>query len=104
GPDLGTAEQPGVPLQPLSADTLSVAAGFPRWRAARETRLFSLSLLLRSSASDCELPRAAESVPEGAACGACPAGQPVPVGHAGALRPADDFDAPLPDDFWAGAP
>jgi antitoxin (DNA-binding transcriptional repressor) of toxin-antitoxin stability system len=24
--------------------------------------------------------------------------------HAGAIRPAPDFDAPLPDDFWAGRP
>lgn len=24
--------------------------------------------------------------------------------HAGALQPAPDFDAPLPDDFWAGQP
>lgn len=22
--------------------------------------------------------------------------------HAGAMQPAPDFDAPLPDDFWAG--
>lgn len=22
--------------------------------------------------------------------------------HAGAIQPASDFDAPLPDDFWAG--
>jgi antitoxin (DNA-binding transcriptional repressor) of toxin-antitoxin stability system len=31
-----------------------------------------------------------------------PAGR-VPGLHAGALQPADDFDAPLPDDFWAGS-
>jgi antitoxin (DNA-binding transcriptional repressor) of toxin-antitoxin stability system len=24
--------------------------------------------------------------------------------HAGAIQPAADFDAPLPDDFWAGRP
>ena len=24
--------------------------------------------------------------------------------HAGAIQPAPDFDAPLPDDFWAGQP
>lgn len=24
--------------------------------------------------------------------------------HAGAMQPAPDFDAPLPDDFWAGRP
>lgn len=24
--------------------------------------------------------------------------------HPGALQPAGDFDAPLPDDFWAGQP
>ncbi len=24
--------------------------------------------------------------------------------HPGALQPAPDFDAPLPDDFWAGQP
>ncbi len=24
--------------------------------------------------------------------------------HAGAIQPAPDFDAPLPDDFWAGRP
>ncbi len=24
--------------------------------------------------------------------------------HAGAILPASDFDAPLPDDFWAGRP
>jgi antitoxin (DNA-binding transcriptional repressor) of toxin-antitoxin stability system len=26
----------------------------------------------------------------------------VPGLHAGAMQPAPDFDAPLPDDFWAG--
>ena len=32
-------------------------------------------------------------------------GQPVPrvAGlHTGAIQPAEDFDAPLPDDFWTG--
>jgi len=24
--------------------------------------------------------------------------------HAGAIQPAADFDAPLPDDFWVGRP
>jgi antitoxin (DNA-binding transcriptional repressor) of toxin-antitoxin stability system len=24
--------------------------------------------------------------------------------HPGAIQPAPDFDAPLPDDFWAGSP
>jgi antitoxin (DNA-binding transcriptional repressor) of toxin-antitoxin stability system len=24
--------------------------------------------------------------------------------HPGALQPAPDFDAPLPDDFWTGSP
>jgi len=24
--------------------------------------------------------------------------------HTGAIQPAPDFDAPLPDDFWAGQP
>lgn len=28
----------------------------------------------------------------------------VPGLHAGAIRPAPDFDAPLPDDFWIGPP
>ncbi len=28
----------------------------------------------------------------------------VPGLHAGAMRTAADFDAPLPDDFWAGSP
>lgn len=28
----------------------------------------------------------------------------VPGLHAGALSPAADFDAPLPDGFWAGRP
>lgn len=30
-------------------------------------------------------------------------GQPrVPGLHAGSMRISDDFDAPLPDDFWTG--
>jgi antitoxin (DNA-binding transcriptional repressor) of toxin-antitoxin stability system len=32
------------------------------------------------------------------------AGRRVAGLHAGAIRPADDFDAPLPDDFWTGTP
>jgi antitoxin (DNA-binding transcriptional repressor) of toxin-antitoxin stability system len=28
----------------------------------------------------------------------------VPGLHAGAVQPSADFDAPLPDDFWAGRP
>lgn len=28
----------------------------------------------------------------------------VPGLHAGAIHTADDFDGPLPDDFWAGVP
>ena len=28
----------------------------------------------------------------------------VPGLHAGAIQAAPDFDAPLPDDFWAGQP
>jgi antitoxin (DNA-binding transcriptional repressor) of toxin-antitoxin stability system len=28
----------------------------------------------------------------------------VPGLHAGAMQPAADFDAPLPDDFWVGRP
>lgn len=31
-----------------------------------------------------------------------PPGERVPGLHAGALLPAADFDAPLPDEFWAG--
>jgi antitoxin (DNA-binding transcriptional repressor) of toxin-antitoxin stability system len=31
-------------------------------------------------------------------------GPRVPGLHAGALQPAADFDAPLPDDFWAVQP
>jgi antitoxin (DNA-binding transcriptional repressor) of toxin-antitoxin stability system len=31
-----------------------------------------------------------------------PPGQRVAGLHAGAIQPAPDFDAPLPDDFWAG--
>lgn len=27
----------------------------------------------------------------------------VPGLHAGAIQPASDFDAPLPDDFWTGS-
>jgi antitoxin (DNA-binding transcriptional repressor) of toxin-antitoxin stability system len=43
--------------------------------------------------------------------GATPRARLVPLGpppprtaglHPGALQPAPDFDAPLPDDFWAG--
>jgi antitoxin (DNA-binding transcriptional repressor) of toxin-antitoxin stability system len=34
-----------------------------------------------------------------------PSGQPrVPNLHPGAFQIADDFDAPLPDDFWLGTP
>ena len=45
--------------------------------------------------------------------GSTPRARLVPVGpvpqraaglHPGALQPAQDFDAPLPDDFWAGQP
>lgn len=32
-----------------------------------------------------------------------PAGR-VPGLHPGAFQPAADFDAPLPDEFWAGDP
>ena len=28
----------------------------------------------------------------------------VPGLHAGSMNVADDFDAPLPDDFWTGTP
>jgi antitoxin (DNA-binding transcriptional repressor) of toxin-antitoxin stability system len=35
-------------------------------------------------------------------CGAPP--MRVPGLHAGAMQPAPDFDAPLPDDFWGGQP
>lgn len=31
-----------------------------------------------------------------------PPGSPVPGLHPGAFEPAEDFDAPLPDDFWTG--
>jgi hypothetical protein len=31
-------------------------------------------------------------------------GPRVPGLHAGAILAADDFDAPLPDEFWAGPP
>jgi antitoxin (DNA-binding transcriptional repressor) of toxin-antitoxin stability system len=31
-----------------------------------------------------------------------PLPQRAPGLHPGALQPAPDFDAPLPDDFWAG--
>jgi antitoxin (DNA-binding transcriptional repressor) of toxin-antitoxin stability system len=43
--------------------------------------------------------------------GTTPRARVVPLGpprervagmHAGAIQPAPDFDAPLPDDFWAG--
>lgn len=43
--------------------------------------------------------------------GSTPRARLVPLGsapprvaglHPGALQPAPDFDAPLPDDFWAG--
>jgi prevent-host-death family protein len=34
-----------------------------------------------------------------------PASHPRVAGlHAGAMQPSADFDAPLPDDFWAGQP
>jgi antitoxin (DNA-binding transcriptional repressor) of toxin-antitoxin stability system len=34
-----------------------------------------------------------------------PAGQPRVAGlHAGAIKTTDDFDAPLPEDFWTGTP
>jgi antitoxin (DNA-binding transcriptional repressor) of toxin-antitoxin stability system len=33
-----------------------------------------------------------------------PDGPRTPGLHAGAIRTTDDFDAPLPDDFWAGTP
>jgi len=36
-----------------------------------------------------------------------PCGSPsprVPGLHTGAIQPSGDFDAPLPDDFWAGRP
>ena len=45
--------------------------------------------------------------------GATPRARIVPCGgasprvaglHAGAIRAASDFDAPLPDDFWVGHP
>jgi antitoxin (DNA-binding transcriptional repressor) of toxin-antitoxin stability system len=45
--------------------------------------------------------------------GATPRARIVPLGgagprvadlHAGAIQAAPDFDAPLPDDFWAGHP
>jgi antitoxin (DNA-binding transcriptional repressor) of toxin-antitoxin stability system len=44
--------------------------------------------------------------------GATPRARLVPLGpparvaglHAGAMQPAPDFDAPLPDAFWAGQP
>ncbi len=32
-----------------------------------------------------------------------PSTQRVPGLHAGAISTSDDFDAPLPDDFWMGA-
>jgi antitoxin (DNA-binding transcriptional repressor) of toxin-antitoxin stability system len=36
---------------------------------------------------------------------ACPSALPRVAGlHAGAIQAAADFDAPLPDDFWAGTP
>ena len=31
-----------------------------------------------------------------------PTGSPVPGLHPGAFEPSEDFDAPLPDDFWTG--
>jgi len=34
---------------------------------------------------------------------ACKPAKPRVAGlHAGAIQPADDFDAPLPEDFWLG--
>ena len=31
-----------------------------------------------------------------------PAGPRIPDLHPGAFQPSDDFDAPLPDEFWLG--
>lgn len=33
-----------------------------------------------------------------------PTGTRVPGLHEGAIQPAADFDAPLPDEFWTGSP
>lgn len=35
---------------------------------------------------------------------AVPAHERVPNLHPGAMQPAADFDAPLPDEFWTGQP
>ena len=35
---------------------------------------------------------------------AAAAAERMPGLHAGSMHPAADFDAPLPDDFWAGRP
>jgi antitoxin (DNA-binding transcriptional repressor) of toxin-antitoxin stability system len=33
-----------------------------------------------------------------------PTGPRTPALHPGAFQPAEDFDAPLPDEFWLGEP
>jgi prevent-host-death family protein len=33
-----------------------------------------------------------------------PAQRRIPGLHPGAIQMADDFDAPLPDEFWSGSP
>jgi antitoxin (DNA-binding transcriptional repressor) of toxin-antitoxin stability system len=47
-----------------------------------------------------ETPRA-RMVPVGQAT---TARERVPNLHPGAMQPSDDFDAPLPDEFWTGRP
>jgi antitoxin (DNA-binding transcriptional repressor) of toxin-antitoxin stability system len=57
---------------------------------------------LRLAASGQEVLLADAGAPRARLVPVAEAGQRVPGLHAGAMQPADDFDAPLSDEFWVG--
>jgi antitoxin (DNA-binding transcriptional repressor) of toxin-antitoxin stability system len=58
--------------------------------------------ILSQSAAGTEIIVTEQDVPRARLFAVLPGQKRVPGLHPGAFKMADDFDAPLPDDFWSG--
>ena len=63
-----------------------------------------LAELVSLAASGVEVIVTEDGIPRARLAPLAPRPARVPGLHAGLLQPAGDFDALLPDDFWAGTP